>query len=658
MSVLERTPRARPAALLAAFSLLFAAALPAAPAVAATQTYSSTAAVAFVDGGSAPASVITVGGGDQVINDVDVNLTITHSFLADADILLVGPEGQSVILMSDVGCSTSASGLALKFDQSASASLSPNQGVTAGTYLPTNISGGCDGGADIFPLAPAAPWGSSLDVFNGTNPVGAWRLFLVDDVAVETGQVSSWSLTIDADPVAAPEITSDATVSGVVGDAFSHTFTTTGVPDAELSYSDEDLPPGVTRTGDALSGTPTTPGEYSITATASNGIDPDATQTLEITIDERPAITSAASVVLGAGTPLEHIFTASGSPTPTLTYADENLPEGISLTGNALSGVTTETGDFEVTVTAANGVDPDAVQTFALTVVEGPSAPVITLADGQAETTNTQPIEFTITFDEEPVGFDAEDVLVGTTAGGDTVVALSGGPLEWTASVSGLGGEGIVDVAILAGAWTDADGYWGPDASSPVVTLDLTAPVIAGPAGPVSTTTDPGQPGAVVTFDFTASDAPIWSAPGFVASSGAAVGPAALASHACVPASGSFFAIGTTTVECSATDEAGNSSQLAFDVTVVDHEAPVIDAVEDITLELAEGATTATVDFAWPSATDNSGDVEVACDLEPGAALAEGEHTVTCTAVDPSANTATSGFTVSIVAADAGDDEG
>src|SRR5690606_8764014 len=255
-------------------------------------------------------------------------------------------------------------------------------------------------------------------------------------------------------------------------------------------------------------------------------------------------------------------------------------------------------------------------------------------ADGQAETTNTQPIEFTITFDEEPVGFDAEDVLVGTTAGGDTVVALSGGPLEWTASVSGLGGEGIVDVAILAGAWTDADGYWGPDASSPVVTLDLTAPVIAGPVGLISTSADPGQPGAFVSFEVTASDAPIWSAPGFVASSPATVGPAALASEACVPASGSFFTIGTTTVECSATDEAGNSSQLAFDVTVVDDEAPVIDAVEDVTVELAEGETTTTVDFEPPSATDNSDVVDVTCDLEPGAELPAGEHTVTCTAVD------------------------
>src|SRR5690606_295619 len=125
--------------------------------------------------------------------DVDVSITITHGFLADADILLVGPEDQSVILMSDAGCDSSVSDLALTLDQSASESLPADAPVAPGTYRPTNISPGCHDGADIFPLAPSGTRGSSLNVFNGTNPVGNWRLFFVDDVAVEGGEVSSWS---------------------------------------------------------------------------------------------------------------------------------------------------------------------------------------------------------------------------------------------------------------------------------------------------------------------------------------------------------------------------------------------------------------------------------------------------------------------------------
>src|SRR5690606_36900068 len=89
---------------------------------------------------------------------------------------------------------------------------------------------------------------------------------------------------------------------------------------------------------------------------------------------------------------------------------------------------------------------------------------------------------------------------------------------------------------------------------------------------------------------------------------------------------------------------------------VEDDEAPVISALEDISLELADGETRASVEFDVPSASDNSGEVDVTCDLEPGTSLPEGERTVTCTAQDPSGNTSASTFTVSISAADDGED--
>src|SRR5690606_7874653 len=141
--------------------------------------------------------------------------------------------------------------------------------------------------------------------------------------------------------------------SGVVGDAFTHTFTATGVPEATFTYDDELLPPGVTRTGDTLSGTPTEAGEFSISATASNGVDPDDTQELVITIDERSAITSDPSAEGAVGTPFSHTFTASGSPAPALTYTDVTLPDGGTLDGDPLCGTPTETGDLAVTATGA-----------------------------------------------------------------------------------------------------------------------------------------------------------------------------------------------------------------------------------------------------------------------------------------------------------------
>ena len=45
---------------------------------------------------------------------------------------------------------------------------------------------------------------------------------------------------------------------------------------------------------------------------------------------------------------------------------------------------------------------------------------------------------------------------------------------------------------------------------------------------------------------------------------------------ACNPASGSVFAIGTTTVNCTATDASGNSSACSFAVTVLLNHAPTV----------------------------------------------------------------------------------
>src|SRR5690606_18618161 len=111
------------------------------------------------------------------------------------------------------------------------------------------------------------PYVTSLDVFNGTDPNGEWHLFVIDDASGDSGSIAGgWSLEIITNE--APTITSAATATGVVGSPFSHTFTATGDPTPTLSYSNENLPPGVTRTGDTLSGTPTAAGTYTIDVTA------------------------------------------------------------------------------------------------------------------------------------------------------------------------------------------------------------------------------------------------------------------------------------------------------------------------------------------------------------------------------------------------------
>ena len=58
----------------------------------------------------------------------------------------------------------------------------------------------------------------------------------------------------------------------------------------------------------------------------------------------------------------------------------------------------------------------------------------------------------------------------------------------------------------------------------------------------------------------------------------------------CAPASGATFALGHTTVTCSAQDAAHNTSTSSFDVNVRDTTGPTIQAHADVVTE-ATGAT-------------------------------------------------------------------
>lgn len=115
----------------------------------------------------------------------------------------------------------------------------------------------------------------------------------------------------------------------------------------------------------------------------------------------------------------------------------------------------------------------------------------------------------------------------------------------------------------------------------------------------------------------------------------------------CAPVSGSTFAIGVTTVTCTATDSHKNSASTTFTVTVVDT-APVIAPHANITVD-ATSASGAIVNYTAPAVTDAvDGSISAACTPASGTQFAVGTTTVTCTAVDSANNTVTSTFTVTV----------
>jgi subtilisin-like proprotein convertase family protein len=176
-----------------------------------TFSFSNPTAIAINDTGTPPTtgslypSTISVTGLDgQSISHVTVTLYgLTHTFPSDLDILLAGPNGQVSMLMSEVGGNTRfpVSDLTLTLDDSAASSLPIDSTLFSGTFRPTRQFPTLS-----FDFPSPAPAGSSsapaaLSLFNGTDPNGNWRLFVVDESTPDSGTISGgWGMEITTVP--------------------------------------------------------------------------------------------------------------------------------------------------------------------------------------------------------------------------------------------------------------------------------------------------------------------------------------------------------------------------------------------------------------------------------------------------------------------------
>jgi len=126
----------------------------------------------------------------------------------------------------------------------------------------------------------------------------------------------------------------------------------------------------------------------------------------------------------------------------------------------------------------------------------------------------------------------------------------------------------------LRSPYTDYFPDWGPaTGSKPPVEEDTTPPVITVPQNITEEAT--GTDGAQVTYTITAQDDVDGTAT--LEEDGTTVTQHDIGGDiniTCEPASGTTFPIGETTVECSATDEAGNTGTASFTATVNPPPAP------------------------------------------------------------------------------------
>ena len=121
----------------------------------------------------------------------------------------------------------------------------------------------------------------------------------------------------------------------------------------------------------------------------------------------------------------------------------------------------------------------------------------------------------------------------------------------------------------------------------------------------------------------------------------------------CGPSSGSLFPIGTTTVNCTATDAVGNVATASFSVNVVDARPPVVTVPDDLTIP-ADSPSGAVVTYDAGIGVSSRVATTVVCTPPSGSRFPIGTTVVTCRASDgavSSASAASASFTVTVLGA-------
>lgn len=152
------------------------------PAFAAATPYPSTISVANVAG---------------TVSRVTVTIkNLSHTASGELSVLLVGPNGAAVMLMSAAGFTSTANNVTLTFDDAAINPTPIFTALTSGTYFPTNYSS-----IGLPAPAPSSPYSTQLASFNGSDANGNWSLFVYDAQAGNGGSIAGgWSLKLETTP--------------------------------------------------------------------------------------------------------------------------------------------------------------------------------------------------------------------------------------------------------------------------------------------------------------------------------------------------------------------------------------------------------------------------------------------------------------------------
>lgn len=456
---------------------------------------------------------ITVSGIGTSVWDVDAITNLTHTACADLDITLTSPAGTVVTLTTDNAGSLNDVFNGTLWDDQANPGgqvpYSSNNGVASDHAYSNNTL--------ASPLVPEEAMGA----FIGEDPNGVWTLKITDDSFGDIGNLASWSLNI--------------TTLG------ASTFTTQTV----FSSTDANLP-----------------------AILANGC-----------IGEVGGPVTSTVNVAGMGNHIGRVLLR--------TEIAHLSPDDLDITLTSPSGKV-------VTITTDNGPLP----LLANDAFDGTNWLDRANLGGQV------PYPTCLIIFPCNQGLATDRIYSGNGTAANLV------PEEAMAAFNGEDPNGVWTLKVVDDSCNLSIG------SLKAWSLDITTATCCSITCPADITqgNSPGQCGANVSFSPTDNGM--------------------CSTVSCLPASGSFFPVGTTTVTCSTAAGPGCS----FTITVNDTEAPQISCAPIVATGLITSGSCATVTYPNPSATDNCGTATVVCTPPSGSCFPLGVTTVNCVATDPAGN--------------------
>ncbi len=355
-------------------------------------------------GNSSPyPSQITVSNVTGNVKKVTVALNgISHSSPDDIDILLVGPTGKALVLMSDAGGNPDITNLTITFDDAALSQLQDTGLIASNnavvSFLPTNHPTSVDNFLNPAPstyenpgpqLSGSNPGTARLSVFNGLDPNGIWKLFIRDDNSGDIGSIANgWTLNITTEPT-----DTTAPTLNLPGNITQEATSASGA-DVNFTATAMDADPAAPVVNcNPSSGSTFALGTTTVDCSATDNYNNTANGSFTVTVNDTtaPQIAGVSNITVDAASPsgAAVIFNGVGATdtvdsTPTLTF-------------NPPSGNTFPIGTTSVTITAKDNYNNTSSTSFDVTVnrlttsITGLSNPtVITYGQSVPQTATVQ----------------------------------------------------------------------------------------------------------------------------------------------------------------------------------------------------------------------------------------------------------------------------